>query len=239
MIHPSEEMIGKETFYHHCVLITSNLSNLDLGIVKGELQKHWNLSGGSVLRRECSKGFLASFSSEGDAVSCLKNPNMEALLDDEKVKLTATRWTEGDDGSNDLIKQWFLVYGIPRKYRIWMELYQVASAFGVLIDVDEESFEVGDKEPISLKIALTNIDGAPFSYHHVVGWPSRMVMLTVEAKIDSENSSRNTRTVISAGNHVLDFGDSSDKEHEKELNAAQRILLEEPACIEESKIRWQ
>ena len=103
------------------------------------------------------------------------------------------------------MKQWFLVYGVPRKYRSSVELYQVASAFGVLIDVDEESFKVGDKEPISLKIALTNIDGAPFSYHYVVGWPSRMVMLTVEAKIDSETSSRNTRTVNSAGNHVLDF----------------------------------
>ncbi|RLN08735.1 hypothetical protein C2845_PM11G01300 [Panicum miliaceum] len=64
-----------------------------------------------------------------------------------------------------------------------------------------------------------------------------MVMLTVEAKIDSENSSRNTRTTVnSAGSHVLDSGDSSDKEHEKELNAAQSILLEEPTCIEESRL---
>lgn len=117
-----------------------------------------------------------------------------------------------------------------------MELYQVASAFGVLIDVDEESFKVGDKEPISLKIALTNIDGAPFSYHYVVGWPSRMVMLTVQAKIDSENTSHSTRTVNSAGNHMLDFGDSSDKEHTKELKAAQSTLLEDPACIEQSRL---
>lgn len=153
------------------------------------------------------------------------------------MKLTATRWTEGDhDGSNNLIKQWFLVYGVPRKYRSSVELYQVASAFGVLIDVDEESFKVGDKEPISLKIALTNIDGAPFSYHYVVGWPSRMVMLTVQAKIDSENSSHSTRTVNSAGNHMLDFGDSSDKEHTKELKAAQSTLMEDPACIEQSRL---
>ncbi|KAK8461416.1 hypothetical protein SEVIR_1G035100v4 [Setaria viridis] len=237
IITPSEDMLEKEKFYHHCLLITSNVSNLNLGILKGELQKLWNLSGDWILRRKCSKSFLASFSSQDDVVSCLKNPNMETLLDDEEVNLTVTRWTEGDDQSNGLIKQWFLVCGVPRKYRAWTELYQVASAFGVLIDVDEGSLQVGDKEPIRLKIALKNHDGAPFSYHYVVGWCSRMVMLTVEAKIDSENNDHNTRIVTSTGNHVLDFGDSSDKEHGKELNAAQILLLEEPTCIiEESRL---
>ncbi|KAF8691548.1 hypothetical protein HU200_040698 [Digitaria exilis] len=236
MIQPSEEMLQKEKFFHHCVLITSNVTNLDLGTLKGELQKLWNLSGCWVLKRECSKSFLASFSSQDDVVSCLKNPNMEASLDDKEVKLTVTKWTEDDDESNGLIKQWFLVSGVPRKYRAWMELYQVASAFGILIDVDEGSLEVGDKEPIRLKIALRNHDSAPFSYHYVVGWSSRMVILTVEAKIDSENSSHNTTIVTSTGNHVLSSGDFSNKEHEKELNAPKSILPEGPAaCTEKSQ----
>jgi translation initiation factor 4A len=237
MFPPSEDMPEKEKFYHHCLLITSSASNLNLGMLKGELQKLWNLSGNWVLRRKCSKSFLASFSSQDDVVSCLKNPNMETLLDDEEVNLTITRWMEGDDESNGLIEQWFLVCGVPRKYRAWTELYQFASAFGVLIDVDEESLQVGDKEPIRLKLALKNHDGAPFSYHYVVDWCSRMVMLTLVAKLDSENNGHSTRIVTSTGNHVLDFGDSSDKEHGKELNAAQISLLEEPTtCIIEESI---
>ncbi|CAL5059405.1 unnamed protein product [Urochloa decumbens] len=231
-------MLEKEIFYHHCVLITSNVSNLDLDTVKVELQKLWNLSCAWVLRRECSKSFLASFSSQGDVARCLNNPSTETLiLNEEEVKLTVTRWTEDDDESNDLIQQWFLVRGVPRKYRAWMELYQVASAFGVLIDVDEGSLEVGDKEPIRLKIALSNQCGARFSYHYVVGWSSRMVMLTVEATIDSENNNHSTKIVTSTtSTHVLDFGDSSNKEHRKEQNAEQSLLLEEPTCSEESRL---
>ncbi|CAL4970560.1 unnamed protein product [Urochloa decumbens] len=238
MIQPLEHMLEKEIFYHHCVLITSNVSNLDLHTVKVELQKLWNLSCAWVLRRECSKSFLASFSSQGDVARCLNNPSTETLiLNEEEVKLTVTRWTEDDDESNDLIQQWFLVCGVPRKYRAWMELYQVASAFGVLIDVDEGSLEVGDKEPIRLKIALSNQCGARFSYHYVVGWSSRMVMLTVEATIDSENNNHSTKIVTSTtSTHVLDFGDSSNKEHRKEQNAEQSLLLEEPTCIEESRL---
>nr|TKW37236.1 hypothetical protein SEVIR_1G035200v2 [Setaria viridis] len=227
MIHPSEEMLEKEKFYHHCLLITSDVSNLDLGILKVQLQKLWNLPGSWVLRRECSKSFLASFSSEGDVVSCVKNPNMEMVMDDKEVKLTLTRWSEGEDE----------MCGVPRKYRGWAELYEVVSMFGVLIDVDVGSLEVGDKDPIRLKVALRNHDGAPFSYNVVLGWSSRMVMLTVEAKIDSENKDHNTRIVTSTGNHVLDFGDSSEKEHEKEvINASQSILLEESMCINESRL---
>jgi translation initiation factor 4A len=232
MIHPSEEMLEKQKFYHHCLLITSDVSNLDLGVLKVQLQKVWNLPGSWVLRRECSKNFLASFSSEGDLVSCLKNPNMEILLDDKEVKLTVTRWSEDEDESNCLIKLWFLVCGVPRKYRGWTELYQVVSMFGLLIDVDEGSLQVGDKDPVRLKIGLRNHDGAPFSYDYVVGWSSRMVMLTLEAKIDSENKGHNTSIVTSTSNHGLDFGDSSEKEQEKEvINASQSILLEEPTCI--------
>ncbi|CAO2037724.1 unnamed protein product [Urochloa humidicola] len=228
MIQPSEHMLENEKFHLHCVLITSNVSNLDLDMVKGELQKLWNLSCGWVLRRECSKSFLASLSSQDDVVRCLKNPNIETLLDEEEVKFTLTRWTEGNDESDDLIKQWFSVCGVPRKYRAWTELYQVVSAFGLLIDVDEGSLEVGDKEPIRLKIALRNHDGAPFSYHYMFGSSS----IIVKAEIDSDNSRHTTRIVTSTGNHVLDldFRDSSGKG----LNVAQSTSLEEPTCIEES-----
>ncbi|CAL4889106.1 unnamed protein product [Urochloa decumbens] len=232
MIQPSEQMLEKEKFYHHCVLITSSVSNLDLDIVKGELQKLWNLFGGWVLRRECSKSFLASFSSKDHVIRCLKKPSIQTLLDDEEVELTVTRWTECDDESNDLIKQWFLVCGVPRKYRAWVELYQVVSAFGLLIDVDEGSLEVGDEEPIRLKIALRNHDGSSLSYHYVFGLSSRIV----EAKVDTDNSSHTKRIVTSTGTHVLDldFGNLSDKKHEKELNMAQSMSLEEPTCIGES-----
>ena len=34
MIQPSEETVENEKFYHHCVLITSNLSNLDQGDIE-------------------------------------------------------------------------------------------------------------------------------------------------------------------------------------------------------------
>lgn len=44
------------------------------------------------------------------------------------------------------------------------------------------------------------------------------------------------KITTSTGNRVLDSGDCSDKEHERELNAAQSILLEGPTCFEESII---
>ncbi|KAJ1278587.1 hypothetical protein BS78_04G090300, partial [Paspalum vaginatum] len=184
MIWASEEMVETENFYHNCVLITSNVSNLDLGIVKGELQKFWKLSGGWELRRECRKSFLASLSSEGDVISSLKHPKMETLLDDKEVTFSVTRWMEGGDE----------VCGVPRIYRTWNGLYQVASAFGVLIEVDEESLEVGDKGPIRLKIALRSLDDAPFSHRFVFGRSSRMIMLTVEGAKCIEVSTLNGET---------------------------------------------
>jgi translation initiation factor 4A len=50
---------------------------------------------------------------------------------------------ESDEESLDLIEECVLVRGVRRIYRNWKELYQAASAFGVLIDVDEESLEAG------------------------------------------------------------------------------------------------
>ncbi|CAD6251388.1 unnamed protein product [Miscanthus lutarioriparius] len=214
-------LIEKDKFYHHCVLITSNLSNLDQGILKSDLQTFWKLSGDWEPRRECSKSFLASFSSEDDVISCLKHPKMETLLDDKEVNLTVTRWEEGDEESLDLIEEWVLVCGVRRIYRNWKDLYQVASAFGVLIDVDEKSLEAGDKEPIRLKIALRSLDGAPFSYYFALGRSSRLVMVTV---------------VQDKAEGMQQQNKESDKEHNKELNASQSIFLEEPECIEESRL---
>ncbi|TVT98829.1 hypothetical protein EJB05_55844, partial [Eragrostis curvula] len=183
MIHPSEEAIEKEKFYRHCLLITSNISDLDPTKVKDELQKSWKLSSAWELRRECMEKFLASFNSEDDLISCLKHPMMETYLDDKEVTFTVTRWGEGDAESIDLNGQWFLVCGVPKINRNWKELYQVASAFGVLIGVDEESLEVEDKEPIRLKIATRNLDDTLFSHHFVFGWSCyscRMVTFTTE-----------------------------------------------------------
>ena len=220
MIQPSEETVEKEKFNHHCVLITSDLSNLDQGILKSELQKFWKLSGDWELRRECSKSFLASFSSEDDVISCLNFPEMEALLDHKEVNLTVTRWEEGDEESLDLIEEWVLVRGVRRIYRNWKDLYQVASAFGVLIDVDEKSLEAGDKEPIRLKIALRSLDGAPFSYYFALGRSSRLVMVTV---------------VQDKAEGMQQQNKESDKEHNKELNDAQSIFLEESRLAGEIK----
>lgn len=220
IIQPSDEMVQKKNFYHHCVLIKSNVSNMDKGILKDELKMFWKkLSGDWELRRECSMTFLAFFSSEGDVISCLKNPKIETLLDNKEVKLTITRWNESDDGSLDLVEEWLLVSGVPRIYRNWKELYQVASAFGVLIDVDEESLEVGDKESIRLKIGSRSFDGAPFSYYSAFGWSSKLVIVTAIQDKSEDMKHKNKEL---------------DREHKKELNAAKGILLEEPKGIEES-----
>jgi translation initiation factor 4A len=194
---------------------------LDKGILKDELKMFWKLSGDWELRRECNMTFLASFSLEGDVISCLKNPEIETLLDNKEVKLTITRWKKGDDGSIDMVEEWLLVFGVPRIYRNWKELYQVASAFGVLIEVDEESLEAGDKEPVRLKIAFRSLDGAPFSSYFAFGWSSKLVMVTtVQDKTDGMKH-KNKELL--------------DKEHKKELHVAKRILPEEPKGIEESR----
>ncbi|TVU33116.1 hypothetical protein EJB05_24901, partial [Eragrostis curvula] len=184
MINPSEKAVEKGKFYRHCLLITSNII-LDPTKVKDELQKSWKLSSAWELRRECMEKFLASFNSEDDLISSLKHPMMETYLDDKEVTFTVTRSAEGDAESIDLNGQWFLVCGVPKINRNWKELYQVASAVGVLIGVDEESLEVEDKEPIRMKIASRNLDDTLFSHHFVFGWSCytcRMVTFTIEGK---------------------------------------------------------
>jgi translation initiation factor 4A len=221
VIQPLDEMVEKKKFYHHCILIKSDVTNLDKGILKDELKMFWKLSGNWELRRECNMTFLASFSLEGDIISCLKNPEIETLLDNKDVKLIVTRWKEGDDGSIDMVEEWLLVSGVPRIYRNWKELYQVASAFGVLIEVDEESLEVGDKEPVRLKIAFRSFDGAPFASYFAFGWSSKLVMVTaVQDKTDGMKH-KNKELL--------------DKEHKKELHATKNILPKEPKGIEESR----
>jgi translation initiation factor 4A len=224
VIQPSNEMVEKKKFFQHCLLIESNLANLDESMLKDELKKLWNLPGDWELRRECSTTFLASFSSEDDLTSCLKNPEIQTLLDNKEVKLTVTRWNESDDGSPGLVEEWLLVSGVPRMYRNWKELYEVASALGVLIDVDEESLQVGDKEPIRLKLktAFRSFDAAPFSYYFAFGcWSSRLVMVTaVQDKTQGME-------------HKIKELDC--KEHKKELNVAKSIMLEEPNSTEESR----
>uniref|UniRef100_A0A0A8ZD56 Eukaryotic initiation factor 4A n=1 Tax=Arundo donax TaxID=35708 RepID=A0A0A8ZD56_ARUDO len=219
MIQPSEEMVAKEKFYHHCLLITSNISNLDLGKVKDELQKFWKLSNDWELGRECKKNFLASFSSEDDLIICLKHPKMETSLDDKEVKFTVTRWKEGGEENIDLIREWFSVCGVPRIYRNWKELYQVASAFGVLVEVDEESLEVGNKEPIRLKIAFRNCDDTPISYHFVFGWSSRMITFTIEDKVKSIEQQRKELEESNSKDHL----DGFNKESEETRNIAIRV----------------
>ncbi|VAI57279.1 unnamed protein product [Triticum turgidum subsp. durum] len=182
MIQPSKEVVENEKFYHHCLLITSNTCNLDPAVVKIELNKFWKLTDGWYIKREGRQNFVASFNSEEDLLSCLNPPNVETFLDEKEVNFTVARWDEGDGEKLDLIREWLLVYGVPGAYRNWKELYQVASAVGVLLEVDEESLESGDKEPIRLRIALGSLVGAPFSYHFAFGWSSRLVKFMIEDK---------------------------------------------------------
>jgi translation initiation factor 4A len=182
MIQPSDEVVKNEKFYLHSLLITSNTSNLEPTRVKTELNKLWKPTDDWEIRREGRHNFIASFNSEDDLISCLKPPSVETFLDEKEVKFTVARWDEGAGEKFDLIREWFLVYGIPGAYRNWKELYQVVSAVGVLLEVDEESLESGDKEPIRLRIALGSLLGAPFSYHFVFGWSSRLVKFMIEDK---------------------------------------------------------
>ncbi|WVZ77289.1 hypothetical protein U9M48_025173 [Paspalum notatum var. saurae] len=264
MIQPSEGMVEKENFYRNCVLITSNVSNLDLGMVKGELQKFWKLSGDWELRRECRKSFLASLSSEGDVISSLKHPKMETLLDDKEVTLSVTRWMEGgDEKSLDLIEEWFLVCGVPITYRKWNVLYQVASAFGVLVEVDEESLEVEDKEPIRLKIALRSLDDALFSYRFVFGRSSRMIMLTVEGvkcieefRLNGETKDNqistpaatihNSNKTTALEEKCIEESRSNGETKDNQISAPaatitsfSKTITVEPKCIEESRLNGE
>jgi translation initiation factor 4A len=190
MIQPSDEVVENEKFYHHSLLITSNTSNLNPTRVKTELNKFWKLTGDWEIRREGTKNFTASFNSEDDLISCLKPPNVETFLDEKEVKFTVARWDECAGEKFDLIREWVLVYGVPGTYRNWKELYQVASAVGVLLEVDEESLGSGDKEPIRLRIALGSLVGSPFSYPFVFGWSSILVKFMIEDKAERMEGQR-------------------------------------------------
>ncbi|XBI46557.1 hypothetical protein VPH35_110775 [Triticum aestivum] len=257
MIQPSKEVVEKEKFYHHCLLITSNACNLDPARVKTELNKFWKLTDDWDIKREGRQNFVASFNSEDDLLSCLKPPNVETFLGEKEVNFTVARWDEGDGEKLDLIREWLLVYGVPGAYRNWKELYQVASAVGVLLEVDEESLESGDKEPIRLRIALGSLVGAPFSCHFVFGWSSRLVEFMIGDKVKriegqwKEVEERNVsgmkeyvdireegievppetpnKGMDFLGNYSLAFGSCSGKERKEELKTTERATLLEVA----------
>uniref|UniRef100_A0A0E0JYV0 RNA helicase n=1 Tax=Oryza punctata TaxID=4537 RepID=A0A0E0JYV0_ORYPU len=210
MIQPSKEAVEKEKFYRHCLLIISDVSNLDLRKVKIEASKFWKLTDWEI-RTEGRQNFLASFNSEDDLVSCLKIPRIETSIDDKEINFNIARWKEDDEENIELIREWFLVYGVPRIYRNWKELYQIVSAVGVLIDVDEESLEGGHKEPIKLKVALRSVDGAPFSCHFVFGWYSRCVMFTIQDKVQTIECERKVLGDCNGEDHLDDFGKESDE----------------------------
>uniref|UniRef100_J3LAY8 RNA helicase n=1 Tax=Oryza brachyantha TaxID=4533 RepID=J3LAY8_ORYBR len=213
MIQPSEEVVEKEKFYHHCLLITSDVSNLDPRKVKVEVSKSWQLTNWEI-RTEGRQNFLVSFNSEDDLISCLQTPRIETSINDKEVNFTVARWKEDDEENIELIRAWFLVYRVPRIYRNWKELYQIASAVGVLIDVDEDSLEGDNKEPIKLKIALRSADGAPFSCHFVFGWYSRSVTFTMEDKVQNIVCEREVLQDSNGEDHL----DVFDKECKDNIN---------------------
>uniref|UniRef100_A0A0D3F2K6 RNA helicase n=1 Tax=Oryza barthii TaxID=65489 RepID=A0A0D3F2K6_9ORYZ len=223
MIQPSEEVVQKEKFYHHCLLITSDVSNLDLRKVKVEVSKFWKLTDWEI-RTEGRHNFLVSLNSEDDLVSCLKTPRIETSIDDKEVNFTVARWKEDDDENIELIREWILVYGVPRIYRNWKELYQIASAVGVLIDVDEESLEGDHKEPIKLKVALRGVDAAPFSCHFVFGWYSRCVTFTIEDKAQTTECEREVLEDCNGEDHLDEFGKEYNNKTDKLIEMPPEIL---------------
>uniref|UniRef100_A0A0E0JXG0 RNA helicase n=1 Tax=Oryza punctata TaxID=4537 RepID=A0A0E0JXG0_ORYPU len=222
MIQPSEEAVEKEKFYDRYLLITSDVSNLDPRKVKVEVSKFWKLTDWEI-RTEGTQNFLVSFNSEDDLISCLKTPRIETSIDDKEVNFTVARWKEDNDG-NILIREWFLVYGVPRTYRNWKELYQIASAVGVLIDVDEKSLEGDHKEPIKLKVALIGVDGAPFSCHFVFRWYSRCVTFTIEDKVQTTECERKVLEDCNGEGHLDEFGKEYDNETDELIEMPPEIL---------------
>uniref|UniRef100_A0A0E0IYB7 RNA helicase n=1 Tax=Oryza nivara TaxID=4536 RepID=A0A0E0IYB7_ORYNI len=223
MIQPSEEVVQKEKFYYHCLLITSDVSNLDLTKVKVEVSKFWKLTDWEI-RTEGRHNFLVSLNSEDDLVSCLKIPRIETSIDDKEVNFTLARWKEDDDENIELIREWILVYGVPRIYRNWKELYQIASAVGVLIDVDEESLEGDHKEPIKLKVALRGVDASPFSCHFVFGWYSRCVTFTIEDKAQTTECEREVLEDCNGEDHPDEFGKEYNNKTDKLIEMPPEIL---------------
>uniref|UniRef100_A0A0E0NBU5 RNA helicase n=1 Tax=Oryza rufipogon TaxID=4529 RepID=A0A0E0NBU5_ORYRU len=223
MIQPSEEVVQKEKFYYHCLLITSDVSNLDLRKVKVEVSKFWKLTDWEI-RTEGRHNFLVSLNSEDDLVSCLKIPRIETSIDDKEVNFTVARWKEDDDENIELIREWILVYGVPRIYRNWKELYQIASAVGVLIDVDEESLEGDHKEPIKLKVALRGVDASPFSCHFVFGWYSRCVTFTIEDKAQTTECEREVLEDCNGEDHPDEFGKEYNNKTDKLIEMPPEIL---------------
>uniref|UniRef100_A0A0E0JXF8 RNA helicase n=1 Tax=Oryza punctata TaxID=4537 RepID=A0A0E0JXF8_ORYPU len=171
--------------------------------LKVQVSKFWKLTDWEI-RTEGRKGFVASFNSEDDLVSCLKTPRVETSIDDKEVNFTVARWKEDDEENIELIREWFLVYGVPRICRNWKELYQIVSAVGVLTDVDEESLE-DDHEPIKLKVALRSVDGAPFSCHFVFGWYSRCITFMIEDKAQTKEGEK-VLEVCNGEDHLDEFG---------------------------------
>ncbi|KAL5213113.1 hypothetical protein ABZP36_023960 [Zizania latifolia] len=222
MIQPSEEAVEKQKLYHHCLLITSDISNLDPTKVKFEVSKFWKLTSNWEIKREGRQNFLVSFNSENDLISCLKTSRIETSVDDKDVNFTIAKWKEGDEEKLDLVRDWFLVYGVPRIYRNWKELYQIVSVVGVLIEVDEESLEGEDKEPIRLKVALISIDDAPFSCHFVFGWYSRLVTFMIEDKVQRIDSGRKVLEDWNGEDHL----DDSSKECKDKTNKIIEIPLQ-------------
>uniref|UniRef100_A0A0E0NBU4 Uncharacterized protein n=1 Tax=Oryza rufipogon TaxID=4529 RepID=A0A0E0NBU4_ORYRU len=134
-------------------------------------------------------------------------------INDKEVNFTVARWKEDNEDNIELIIEWFLVYGVPRIYRNWKELYQIVSAIGVLIDVDEESL-LGDRKE-------------PFSCHFMFGWYSRCVTFMIEDEAQTTKCKRKVLEDCNGQDHLDEFGKEYRVKSDKAIEIPPEILNKE------------
>lgn len=127
------------------------------------------------------------------------------------MSFTVARWKEDNEDNIELIIEWFLVYGVPRIYRNWKELYQIVSAVGVLIDVDEESL-LGEE---------------PFSCHFMFGWYSRCVTFMIEDEAQTTKCERKVLEDCNGQDHLDEFGKEYRVKSDKAIEIPPEILNKE------------
>uniref|UniRef100_A0A0E0IYB5 Uncharacterized protein n=1 Tax=Oryza nivara TaxID=4536 RepID=A0A0E0IYB5_ORYNI len=136
---------------------------------------------------------------------------IETSINDKEVSFTVARWKEDNEDNIELIIEWFLVYGVPRIYRNWKELYQIVSAVGVLIDVDEESL-LGEE---------------PFSCHFMFGWYSRCVTFMIEDEAQTTKCERKVLEDCNGQDHLDEFGKEYRVKSDKAIEIPPEILNKE------------